>query len=188
MESIKLALRGVSPLLMQGDALVDPLNEHRRAIREFTKKKAKTDSDMLEIARLEWEAAMYFDVEAGPYMPGQNVDAMMRDAGRLTKRGKDILRGAMCVDDKPPLIYDGPRDIAGLWADPRFQDRRSVVVQRARTMRYRPIFRAWSLSLTIAYDEGIFDPADLRTLLAAGGRYIGLGTYRPRFGRFEVTG
>ncbi|HDZ74351.1 MAG TPA: hypothetical protein ENH55_16625 [Aurantimonas coralicida] len=188
METIHYEITGTAPLLMQSERTVNPFDPLTKAMKVITGKKKKTEEDKMDLARLEFEAGLYFDADLGPYIPGLNLDAMIRDAAKLSKLGKAVQRGTMVVEDKNRLEYDGPRSIAKLWADERFVDLRSAVVQRARIMRCRPIFRAWRVAFTVALDPKILDAAEVRRIVTDAGRYIGLGTYRPRFGRFEVTG
>jgi hypothetical protein len=53
-------------------------------------------------------------------------------------------------------------------------------------MRYRPIFRRWSLSATIAINEEVVNVNEVKKAVTDAGALIGLGDYRPRFGRFNV--
>jgi hypothetical protein len=53
-------------------------------------------------------------------------------------------------------------------------------------MRYRPIFRNWSLSATVMVNEDVVNLNEVKKALVDAGALIGLGDYRPRFGRFNV--
>ena len=174
-------------LLMQSDVLVDPLNEIVAEIKEFTSKRKKTDADQKTIGELEFLGALYFDEELGPVIPCRNIERMLRDAGAMQKLGKAVQRGIFVGPDYIPLLYDGPRDLNTLRADRRFHDRRSVVVsQGKRVIRERPIFRNWALQFEITFDPSILKEGQTLSLLENAGRYVGLGTFRPKFGRFEV--
>lgn len=73
--------------------------------------------------------------------------------------------------------------------DPDYIDTRRVTVQRAGINRSRPAMRAgWTakLSLLIVTPEYI-DAAALREVLSVAGRLVGVGDFRPSFGRFSVT-
>ena len=74
-----------------------------------------------------------------------------------------------------------------LWKKPAFQDQRMVVVGRARVTRTRPIFHEWGLELTVSYDPEIVDREHVIEAMQTAGRFVGLGDYRPKFGRFEVV-
>ncbi len=184
METIKFRFRGSSPILIQSDRLVNPIDPMTVALREVTGKKKKTESDHQQIARIEYAAQIYHDDKLGPYIPALNIDACVAAGATLSKRGKDVKRAFMVLEDRVKLEYDGPRTIDGLFGDPRFVDFRSVVIAGKRTMRTRPIFREWAVAFEAAYDPEIFNRRDLIACVEAAGRYAGLGTYRPRFGRF----
>jgi hypothetical protein len=68
-------------------------------------------------------------------------------------------------------------------------DRRRVMVQRAGVSRWRPAFLpGWTaqFQILVTLPEYI-TPADLRDVLFKAGRMVGLGDFRPTFGRFDVT-
>lgn len=184
---VKFSLTGTSPLITQSDRLVNPLDSLTKEIRSFTKKRNKTDDDHFQIARREWEGALYFDPALGPYVPSENIAASIRDGGKLTKNGTNVER-ALIMDPSPaPIIYPGPRDLAGLWADEQFRFSKSVVVQRARTIRVRPIFREWELEAEADLLEDLLDYSVLERVARDAGQLAGLGTYRRGgYGRYSV--
>ena len=185
MEQLNLHLRGIVPLLMHNNVTVNPLDEQTKAIKKYTGKRKKTDEDHLMIQRLEWEAGLYHDAEIGPYVPGVNVETCFRDAAKLTKQGAAVTRSVVVSEERLPLIYKGLRDIRGLW-ESNFKDYRVVGNQQNSVMRCRPMFPVWSLDVPITLEASILDPGDLRDIAHRAGLMIGLGDYRPRFGRFEV--
>lgn len=70
-----------------------------------------------------------------------------------------------------------------------FEDRRRVVIQRSGINRTRPgIKTGWQLEfqLQINLPEYI-SPFMLRELLDSAGKLIGIGDFRPTYGRFVVT-
>lgn len=187
METISFHLRGIAPSLMHSERLADPLDPLTKAFREISSKKRKTDTDYEEMARIEFFAALYCDAKLGPYWPPQNIDRMFFDAAKLSRRGQDIKRALMALDDRVPLLYDGPRTPEALWADQSFVDRRSAVVQRARIMRTRPIFREWQVKFDVGFDPEVINRADILAFARTAGQMVGLSMFRPRFGRFEVV-
>lgn len=187
MARFRITCTGVKPLLMHNSRLSNPLNEVAKAMKRISGKRVKTDDDYEELARLEHLGGLYWDDEVGPYIPGQNFERCLVDAGRITKSGKKIERGVFVETDVNPLSYDGPRDIDGLWKDQNFRFAASVKVTTNRVTRTRPYFKEWSVDA-----EGMFDPAvisvdELREIAQTAGTMIGLGDWRPRFGRFEAT-
>lgn len=70
-----------------------------------------------------------------------------------------------------------------------YEDRRRVVVQRSAVPRVRPAFRSgWhaSVDLMVHVPEYI-SPVLLRQVLDDAGRLIGVGDFRPTYGRFAVS-
>ena len=51
----------------------------------------------------------------------------------------------------------------------------------------RPRFDKWGLVFQVLVGDDRLNPDTLQEMLIAAGHYGGLGTYRPEFGRFEVT-
>ena len=74
-----------------------------------------------------------------------------------------------------------------MWASAEFSLRKTVGVQRARTVRTRPIFMPWEVTLEIEVDPIIFDLDTLAVMWRDAGRYSGLGEMRPVYGRFIAT-
>jgi hypothetical protein len=185
---LTLTLTGVAPLIIQSDQLVDPLDRVTREIKVLTGKKTrKTDDDIAEIGRLEFYGSLYHDAEVGPYLPGDNIQASLREGGSFAGRlGRAIERAVIVLTDMNPLEYKGPRELDKLWADTYFRFRRSVVVQRARTMRTRPIFREWQVQAKIRLATDILNMDDFERTAEAAGAMVGIGTWRPRYGRYTV--
>ncbi len=191
METLDLTITGASPLLMHSDRGANPLDPKTKAHKVLTSKRKKTDEDHEAIARSEWEMGMYFDKDFGPYLPTQNVMSCITNGAKMHKLGSTVAKAAMILDEKTKLIYKGPRTIATLWKDPRFVDCRSVVVSRARIMRYRPSFFPWAIEVSIIFDTEIIERQQILDAAINAGRFVGLGDFRPEkkgpFGRFNVT-
>jgi hypothetical protein len=186
METINMKLTGVSPLLMHSDRFANPLDPLTKAHKELTGKKKKTDEDHEAIALSEWRGSLYFDKTLGPYIPGQNIEAVITCGAKLQKLGTKFKQGFMVKEDKVKLEYVGPRIVEALQNDVRFIDMRSVKVQQARLQRCRPIFAEWSLSFTILFNPEVIEKRDVLKAIDDAGMLIGLGDYRPRFGKFEA--
>jgi len=185
MQTIKLKLIGLRPLLMNSDKMADPLNPLTKAHKILTSRTKKTDDDHEEIAKSSFIGAMYYDHDTGPYIPGINVEASLVAGGKLSKLGTQIKRSLEVIDERCNLIYTGPREIEAIW-DAGMYDCRSVRIGQSRVMKYRPIFRDWSITCEIMYDETSIDRDKIISCMEDAGKYCGLGDYRPKFGRFSV--
>lgn len=186
MIKVRLTLEGIAPLLMHNIRLADPLDPYKKALAQLTSKRKKTDDDYVEMARLEFFGGMYHDADLGPYIPGANVEACLRKAGGLSKQSKKIERGLMINELMLPLIYKGPRDLEALWEDPNH--RLTIMVRvTGRVPRCRPKFDHWVVEADADVDPSILDTADLERIAEDAGVMMGLGDWRPRYGRFKVT-
>lgn len=184
MNVIKVKLVGSRPLLMHSDRFANPLDPLTKAHKVLTGKRRKTDEDHELIAKSEWQGGLYID-ESGPYLPAQNIEASMLAAAKMSRLGPALKRGVQILEERCSLLYKGPRDAEGLW-EGRFYDARSVRIQAARLMRFRPAFREWACEATVVFDPESMDRAQVIKCLEDAGQLVGIGDYRPRFGRFEV--
>lgn len=190
MEKITLKIIGSSPILMHSDRMANPLDPIKKRLAPYTAKRKKTDDDHEAIARIEWEAGMYFNEDIGPFLPGRMIKAALIQSAKKTKDGPKIKSGVVVTTEEAPLEYSGPRDLEKMWKSAKFVDMRSVVVQRARLMRCRPRFLDWSATVDITFDGAVIDRADLVRIADTAGELVGIGDYRPEnggdFGRFSV--
>lgn len=187
MESIKVKLNSLSPMLMHSDRYSNPLDPLTKAHKELTGKRKKTDEDHELILKSEWNGSIYHDEKIGPYVPGINVESMLMEAAKQQKLGKKFKSAIMVLEDRVKVDYDGPRDRVKMFADHRFVDCRSVKVQQARLQRCRPIFHEWSITFNLNYDPAVVDLRDIQKALVDAGQLVGLGDFRPRFGKFEAV-
>jgi hypothetical protein len=178
-----ITLTGTAPLLMHNSRLANPIDPATKALRKVTSKRTKTDDDHLEIAHLEWLGSLYYDPDIGPFLPGDNVWRFLYDGAKKHKFGPRVKEGVIIKSDVNPLGYSGPRDPERLWADENFRFMASVKVTTNRTMRCRPIFRSWQTQVDGMLDPNIIDLADLQSVAQTAGTLVGLGDWRPRFGR-----
>lgn len=129
---IKLTITGTSPLLVHNIRLANPLDPIAREMKTISAKRKKTDEDHELLARLEFEGGLYWTDDIGPYIPGVNVEKALVEGGRITKQGKQVERGLFVSDNEIPLLYSGPRDVKGLWADQSFVSTMAVKVGQSR--------------------------------------------------------
>ena len=131
----------------------------------------------------EAQAALYLD-EDGKYVePASHVEGALVKAGATfkyqgKKTYKDLFRSALFVE--PELI---PLETDGYEVDTR-----PAVVQRARIWRSRPLFKTWKMEFTITNiaDDQVGGKI-IKEILEYAGASVGIGDFRPRFGRFEVV-
>lgn len=193
---VTLKLSGETALVMHNERMADPIDPFKLAVAEITGKRKKTIPDHEEIGRLEFFGGLYTDPpldypltgeKCAPCIPAWNVLRCLQDGGKRFKRGMDVPRGIYPLAENAKLEYKGPTDPEALWKDGGFSLRKTVGVQKSRTMRTRPIFPEWSAELPIEVDSQIFNLDDLRLIWKAAGVYAGLGEMRPVYGRFAAS-
>ena len=80
-------LKSVSPLVMNCDTLANPLHPTTKKLKEFTGLKTKQDEHHLAIAKLQWEASLYYDDEIGVYLSSKMIIGCLRASARKEKKG-----------------------------------------------------------------------------------------------------
>ena len=104
--------------------------------------------------------------------------AQFRVPGQGKKTYKDAIKGNVLID--PEFIPHG--------TDTYKIDSRPVRIGRARVVRSRPHLPNWSLTFAVQLIDADAVPGEvLNSILVAAGQSVGIGDYRPRFGRFSVT-
>lgn len=186
----KVSIEGVTPLLMHNGRLADPTNPHARGMKEISSasRGGMSDDQFQAMSDLEWEGGMYHDDKGRPVIPGEMIEAALIGGAKKVRLGADAKIAVMCPDDAA-LDYDGPKDYLKLKDKPEFRDVRRVRIQKNAIMRTRPKFNKWGATLTIRVTKGTkLDDADkVQRMVEDAGMLVGVGDYRPRFGRFVVT-
>jgi len=189
------AAGGPSLLMVHNERLADRLDEFTRAIAAISKKRNKTEADEEEIGRLEFYGGLYTTPQIPSpadlngqriSMPSWNILRCLQAGATPQKRGKDVLRGVFPLADSVPLEFDGPDDIVGRWKEGYYL-RKTVGVQRSRTVRTRAIFDSWKFTLPVEVDPNVFDVHTIRAAWEYSGAYVGMAEMRPIHGRFKGT-
>lgn len=188
MDALLVSCKGVSPLLMNSDRFCNPLDPATKVHKELTSKRKKTDEDHIIIARSSWLGACYYDEVIGYYVPGVAVERTIHEAAKLQKMGKQVQRGLVVSEERVSIEFDdNTLPPEQLWEKPEYRDCRSVRVQQAKVMRYRPVFRDWGVKFTVLYSPEMLNKSDISKFVEDAGAFIGFLDYRPRFGRFVAT-
>ena len=182
-------------LLMHNGQLSDPLNAYAKSMKEISKKVSKTDADHAELKRREFIGSLYFDSDdpkakpahkgMGPFIPRDWLEAMLIEGARKKRKGKDFESSIFVVDEQYPLEYDGPRDMESLSTDPKFRLEKRIVVGKGKSViRTRPLFRNWRVTFEVEFPAEFINASDVEEAITAAGHLVGLGDWRPRYGRF----
>jgi len=182
-KTLTFKITGVSPLLLHNGQLANPMNKYAKMLKEVSGKRAKTDADFEEMARIEFYGSLY--VHNGQIViPGEVLESLIKSGAKAVKKGKVVMGAVLCPDNYP-LVYDGPQAIDDRWAD---EDCRLIVkvkIGQSSVMRTRPIFKEWSLTFDVQYNPYKLNERDIQQIMDYAGE-DGLCDWRPKFGRFTV--
>lgn len=176
---------------------VAPLMQHRFPVPDFEDlgkggRRVTGEQDYSQ----EWKEYLYVTPEGDIYQPATHIDSAMAKAasgykiqGARGKTYKDLFKGN--VFTSPETILHNVKAPEILDTDTSKQlylDVRPVVVQRARVIRVRPCFApGWGLDFEITVIDDQIPVNVVNEVLTLAGRTVGIGDFRPRFGRFMVT-
>lgn len=156
---------------------VAPLMQHRFSEEETKGKKKQVIYDKVADA----EKAAHKD-EKGYFVPSTWIEGAMLKASvqfKLTGRKTcyEAFKGGVFVDEPKIRLSNKTYTI----------DYRPVVVNRGRIMRSRPLFEDWNLEFSITATDDRISPETVKDALEYAGQYVGIGDFRPRYGRFALT-
>lgn len=183
-QPLEYKLTSSCPLIQHNGQTADPLNKWAKSLKAISGKRKKVDSDYEELARIEFYAGLYLNAD-GPIIPNTVIDGMTVNAAKKMKEGPAAKSGCFCLDHAK-LEYDGPRTAEDLWLDERFRFMQAVRIGQVRVMRMRPRFPEWSAVIKLNIEDGLINPAQVDKWMAIAGTQVGLGDWRPQFGRFTA--
>ena len=170
MKKVKVRIEGTSPLLQHRFPMEE--NQENKSVRR--KKEYPAEE--------ECKKALYQDDKGKIYQPAEHIlGALVMAAKNFSyekkRTYKEIVKSSVFVN--PAVIYHEHQK----WQI----DRRPVVVMKARIVRARPRFDKWALAFEIEFDNEVMGKDKLKEMLDYAGQRVGIGDYRPAFGRFIVT-
>lgn len=164
---IKVKVRGVAPLLMNR-FVVTTGEESKRGKKVYDPKE-------------EAEKKTYRTEQGKLYLPNTHFKASMVKAStdfKMTGRKtyKDYVRSGVFIKEQEIVLDQQEYKIFEC----------PVVIQRARVMSWRPMFKEWTCEFTIEITDDFINQTTLKEILESAGRFKGVGDFRPEYGRFEV--
>ena len=197
-----IAVTGTNSLLLSNNLCSDPLSEASKVKKHFTSKRVKADQDHQNLRLIDWvysgywmtpgtvhiddaENAISFEGFAGLYLPGQNFQRCLRNGATAFKLGKEVER-ALIVENEAPIQFDGPNTAEELLQHSRFILTSPVVRQKVTNWVTRLIIPQWQVNYQVTIDDDRISVEALERIVQAAGRFEGLGTWRPRYGRFSA--
>lgn len=171
---------------MHNGRLCDPLDEFSRAMQKISRKRNKTDADHEHLAKLEFLGSLWLAGEPlRPVLPGEAIQACLIEGAKKVRSGPAAKAGLLC-ENHAVLEYDGPADAHALWECDKFRLRSRCKIKQNRVIRTRPIFWHWSARVTMEYEDTLLDADQLYEFATRAGFEVGIGDWRPRYGRFRV--
>lgn len=133
------------------------------------------------------ESYVYRDEQGMIAIPGEYFRMALVGAAKYQQDPRSPRKSAMDLFKAGIIVLDELCSLGSKEWD--YLDRRRVKVQMSAITRERPGFRAgWkaTVKLQVMVPEYI-SPALLNSTLQTAGRLIGVGDFRPSFGRFNIT-
>jgi hypothetical protein len=182
-------ITGNAPLLQANPQGVSRDFPNTRRIKEITSKKAnRTDADYEETADLEVDTRLYFNDTIGVYVPTHwMAEAIAMRSFETAKIGKKKTRGSLfMIGDHAPLEYRGKSRVKtrkDITKDPAFRHSMLLKQGQVRVPKSSPIFHEWSFTVSMEFDDKVFDRKVLERIISETSHYVGFGDFRPTFGR-----
>ncbi len=171
----EVTIQGVSDLLM-----------HRwNCDAVEAKSKAKKGSAAKKTDDL--ESYVYRKEDGELALPGEYLRMAIIGAAKFRQDPRSPRKSAQDLF-KAAVVAITP--LAGLGATKwEYEDRRRVQIQRNGVTRTRPAMKAgWKITVQLMCNLPEYvDPALLNEVIGQAGRLIGVGSFRPTFGRFQVV-
>jgi hypothetical protein len=199
-KSYKITVEGLNPLICSNVQSSDPLKTESTFRAIFHTKRNKTLKDHQALQALDWIQSGYWDKQgqididedentvefkgfSDPILPGANFLRCLRQgAATGWKKGMDIKRGVV-VTNNSLIDFKGSKKAVDLFKGNKY-------INRAFTKRgvwvSRLCFPDWKVTFNLLVNDEIVKKSDLKKYLSMAAVAEGLGTWRPRYGRFKT--
>jgi hypothetical protein len=134
------------------------------------------------------ESYVYRNEQGHICLPGEYVRGAIIMAAKFRQDPRSPRKSAMDLF-KAGVISLTPLASLGV-SEWDYEDRRRVVVQRSGVTRVRPAMRSgWKAEMQFLINlPEYIDAAFFREVLSMAGKLVGVGDFRPTYGRFDMTG
>jgi hypothetical protein len=134
------------------------------------------------------ETYVYRDDDGGLCIPGEYLRQAIIHAAKFRQDPRSPRKSAMDLYKAGVVTLTNLAPLGVRTWD--YEDKRRVVIQRAGVNRTRPAMKqGWkaTFDLMVLTPEYI-SKQDLNDVITTAGRLIGVGDFRPTFGRFQIVG
>lgn len=191
MLELKIRCTQTAPLLMHNaTALANPHSVEARAVKELAGLRRRSEEQDRQLLVLEAWAGTYRDGRDVIVVPTANLLAALRRSATLERLGEAVRRGLTPQTISAPVLLDGAELKARDWVADLDPDRvlvTTVVVQRQRVVRARAMLPIGAQhEHRVLLDEEVLNVETLERIAERAGRLIGLGDWRPLYGRADI--
>ena len=191
MKTIKFKITGIRPLLIHNGEMADRKNRHVQEIAKLNAKGSKnmTEADHERRDWLDWEGSLYWsESDKCVSIPSDNIERLIKQGADKARLGKKAEAATLVsetdVEVKHRRSGQGKEQ---LYKDPAYTLRKGVVIKKNRVMKVRPMIpTGWTMTFTVEYDDQILNRDNIINAVSQAGSLVGLGTWRPKFGRFTT--
>lgn len=189
-EVVKIRLTGTRPLIMARGESANPFDPQAREIKRVTQKRNKSDEDYELIARLQFNASLYWDERIGPYLPVDNLMKCCQEGAAKYREGKLVKSrviikgfvGKATDDGAAELVYQGGKGLEELYDKHAYLkmgklpgSKTSILISRAR-------FNEWAADIQVEFTD--VTKERILDYWNTAGRLVGIGAWRPQNGLF----
>ena len=175
MKEVIYKIEGTAPLLMHNVESMLLKKPNRMSHEEFEKSEEA------------FKAKCYFNAKGELILPGKVIKGMLKNSAKSSgfkqpgKRANynNLIKSLIFIQDEPVM----DQQFKEVVESPTF-----VTIQKSKVLRIFPKLNNWSttVKITIA-DSDKLEVSVLDDLMAFGGSFVGVGDYRPEFGRFKAN-
>lgn len=172
---VAVTIEGVADLLL-----------HRWNV-EAVDSKAKAKKGSAEKKSDNLESYVYRDDKGFICLPGEYLRMAIIHAAKFQQDPRSPRKSAMDLFKAAVVSLTQLASLGSKQWD--YEDRRRVVIQRSGITRTRPAFKVgWKATILILVNIPEYvSPSLLNETIGAAGRLVGVGDFRPSYGRFVVT-
>lgn len=191
MLNVTIDLKGTRPMLMHNGRLANPLDPLTRQVAGLAAKRKKTTDDYQLLLSHEALAGCWETPDGRLGLPTENVWASLYQAAKAFKLGQLVKRALLFDGDEVSSLRVNGKEVnaKAFVHQPDGQNMfiRTVNVNGRKVLRARPIVRNWESTHAFALLDDVMDTNDLGRVLEYAARLVGVGDWRPLYGRYEVT-
>ncbi len=132
------------------------------------------------------ESYVYRDDKGMLSIPGEYLRMSMIGAAKFRQDPRSPRKSAMDLYKAGIISLTNLASVGKKEWD--YEDRRRVVIQRSAITRTRPALKAgWTIEVQLQVNlPEYISESDLNEVISSAGRLVGIGDFRPSFGRFQI--